>query len=205
MKRKNKKVTLEAVLPLFHGYYDSIFDVSDSWYEQEVEHLTEEEGVTLEEAQEELDTVANYPAARLATSQVIADAFETLFNDTYGTGIKVKFLELDSPRYYNFTTDRIICSITFDVRKIRKLIVEHIHAFKHVLEREFTSYDGFRSHYSNDVEDWDLNNIKNWDVNEVWALFEALCWEEDLTAYSLFSECDNKLDEGFSEAVYTPL
>jgi hypothetical protein len=89
--------------------------------------------------------------------------------------IAMKFESLQSPKEYNFTTDRIFCEIELDeVKRIRAATDEK--AFRDKIRERFTSCDGFISSYSNDLDEWD--EIETWDHNEVGTLIEAYVEQE---------------------------
>jgi len=105
---------------------------------------------------------ANYAAAYAAA---MADEFK----------IAMTFESLKSPSEYNFTTDVIYCEISLDeVRRLRAETSEK--AFRDKIRERFTSYDGFISFYSNDLDEWD--EIETWDHNEVGTLIEAYVEQE---------------------------
>lgn len=80
-----------------------------------------------------------------------AKAYTEEFGELFG--LDLKFVELSSPAFYNFSTDRIFASIPKEqLDKLRKDVEAHEKWAECVKER-FTSYDGFWSNYSNDVKD----------------------------------------------------
>lgn len=89
--------------------------------------------------------------------------------------VGMSFESLQSPREYNFTTDRIFCHITDDA--IRAL---HARVPREDLDRVaremFTSRDGFASFYSPDVDTW--GDVCDWDHNQLSALLVALVGED---------------------------
>lgn len=77
------------------------------------------------------------------------------FTEQFGHhfGLDLKFIEMTSPREYNFQTDRIFASIpATQINKIRKE-VESYPEWPEVIRERYTSRDGFWSHYSNDHKD----------------------------------------------------
>lgn len=69
-----------------------------------------------------------------------------------------EFLELDSPCYYNYRTDRLIISCMVDLPKLRAYAFKtHLESFKTYLKDNFTSYDGFISFVPNSP-----NEFKSW-------------------------------------------
>lgn len=104
-------------------------------------------------------------------------------------GLKITFVEMTSPREYNFTTDRIFCSISQkEVRRIFKL-VDKVKLNKLIHDR-FTSYDGFISFYPNNLSEWP-KNILEWDINHVGTLVQ--CYIESHEEY--FEHCLESLLE----------
>ena len=100
--------------------------------------------------------------------------------------IAMKFESLQSPKEYNFTTDRIFCEIELDeVKRIRAATDEK--AFRDKIRERFTSCDGFISSYSNDLDEWD--EIETWDHNEVGTLIAAYI-EEQAPGFDMLAEYD---------------
>lgn len=89
----------------------------------------------------------DFKAAQLAITQ------KWLKNFNEKTGLNIKFHDIDSPREYNFTTDRVFGTIKKDeFQKIRDVV--SFDALKSVVERTFTSRDGFISFYTTDMDHW---------------------------------------------------
>jgi hypothetical protein len=94
-------------------------------------------------------------------------------------GIGLEFEEMSSPRYYNFSTDRLFAKIS------RKDLAKMLWAvkgkrLKEKVKQLFTSCSGFISSYSNDIKDW--GRIATWDHNQIGAVFSA--YVDKLEAYS---------------------
>ena len=87
------------------------------------------------------------------------------------------FLKLDSPREYNFGTDRIFCTIELsEVEKIYKLI--NAIALRDRVRELFTSRSGFISHYPNSLDEWP-KDLSQWDCNQVGTLIEVYSESEN--------------------------
>jgi hypothetical protein len=91
-----------------------------------------------------------------------------------------EFEKVESPKYYNFCTDRVFFHIAIHDENKFINAVKAISSFPKLNEivlRSFTSYDGFYSHYSNDVLDW-IDSINNrpleLDHNELETLLKAI-------------------------------
>lgn len=89
--------------------------------------------------------------------------------------IAMKFESLQSPKEYNFDTDRIFCEIELDeVKRIRAETNEK--ALRDKVRERFTSRSGFISFYSANLDEWD--EIETWDHNEVGTLIAAYVEQE---------------------------
>jgi hypothetical protein len=83
----------------------------------------------------------------------------------------VKFKKLDSPKYYNFETDRIFCEINIsEVNRLYKTVCKKV--LEDRIQERFTSRDGFISFYPNELAKWP-NKLEDWDINQVGTLIEA--------------------------------
>lgn len=90
--------------------------------------------------------------------------------------IGLKFESMESPRYYNFETDRIFANVSQKtVRELFKLSKTDNHStLAGILKNNCTSYDGFISHYSNKLTDWLEKPLLEWDANELRMLLLAV-------------------------------
>lgn len=81
-----------------------------------------------------------------------------------------EFAAMESPREYNFATDRIFVKVPRSTvaklwRKTDKATLDRI------VKERFTSYDGFISHYRNDWREW--GGLSEWDHNQLGTLLLA--------------------------------
>jgi hypothetical protein len=162
------KMTL-AVLP-FSGFYET-------WHNQVIDDTIEQmfsdsaTGThTFDGLVYRVQTTANYRAIFEAYAKDYVESFDL----AYPCGIT--FESLESPREYNFATDRIFVNIPV-VEALR--IYDEIDEPKlaaHIQER-CTSRSGFISNYSNDLEDWGTPDT--WDYNQLGVLLHV--WVENQT------------------------
>jgi hypothetical protein len=111
------------------------------------------------------------------------------------------FEEMTSPRFYNFETDRLFCTIS--ARTVKTLFrmskaENHTRLGAEIKER-CTSYDGFHSFYPNDLQTWLTKPLAEWDENELGTLLRALLPDDDndFMQYVLDGEtASNAHDEG---------
>lgn len=151
--------TIEFNIPYFAGFYYSVLDLGEILDGQigddENHHLMTEqqyESINWEKTNKEV-----------ATNWV--EAFNETFKDALNEyGISIKFIEVDSPKYYNYTTDKAVCEATFDKWKlISKLLVDvnnDLEFFENLLIERHKSLSGFISFYDHNVDTWVNEYIK---------------------------------------------
>ncbi len=164
LRRENIMTNLLAVLP-FSGFYGS-------WHDDEMNQ-------TLEQAFSDHATGCNindaliirahdavsWPHAFKSYARLYSDAFRDEFDIP-----SLEFESLQSPREYNFETDRIFVHVSRDdIASIWKGLNRDI--FKHVCTERFTHRSGFVSFYEPDWKAW--GKLSAWDHNQLGALLEA--------------------------------
>jgi len=111
---------------------------------------------------------------------------------------------LDSPREYNFRTDRISFQITYDDTKLEDFVFNQMKDdFNQYLHEHWSSYDGFVSFVPNNIEDFLeeyyedpeplLDIILEWYIR----VYADLNWvEEEVagTAFERLAECTAPVD-----------
>lgn len=91
--------------------------------------------------------------------------------------IRMTFESMDSPREYNFSTDRIYGEIPLKVMReiFRRSKAEGHATLAGIIARRFTSRSGFMSFYPSDLAEWlaKAGPLAEWDHNELGTLFLA--------------------------------
>jgi hypothetical protein len=159
----------------FSGFYETYnAAIFDDWLEYELEVLQQDYKVPaekLEDAGEMFADGVEWAGCFNAYAVEYVDYFARKFK------LGLKFDSLESPREYNFTTDRIFCSLSVDeAKRIYSLVDKEILA--KVLASHFTSRDGFISFYSSEIEALP-EHIDAWDCNQLGCLIEAYCLQEE--------------------------
>ena len=165
---------IETGIP-FCGFYCSIYDSEfDRAGQNLAEYLEGEIGASAEAIAEELWSIAQWDSARDEVSRLHIEVFLEKFSDLVGIDILTghKFAALQSPKYYNFSTDRIFARIDFEAVQQLFDVVQHA-TLEAVIKSRFTSYDGFISHYSNQLDAWLDKPLAEWDSNEIETLLQA--------------------------------
>ena len=140
---------IETYLPIFPGFYGSIFEFDRE--EDEIDHFSLETGRELTYEDIEWD----YDEFHQRVSEACVDAIEAELKSE-GFDITINFQKLVSPKYYNFSNDSIDIELELSTEVFDSLI-EYLKAnldeFEEYLTR-YKSYDGFMSSYSYDSADW---------------------------------------------------
>lgn len=144
-----KNLVNEIFLPSFQGFYESIW--TPDWETISTDH--EERGITLTDDWG-IDEQYYTDLAREYVSYL-----QEVYRNELGVEITLEFTELVRPREYNFTTDKIYCKLYCDnvnkfTERINTLIAENYDAVGKYIKENHSSYDGFISFMSADVNDW---------------------------------------------------
>ncbi len=177
-----KLIKVESYLPIFQGFYNSIFDAVDTDCEDGNEDNTQE-----------WDYREYY-------SRIAKHLVGFIGGELKAFGVSVKFTELHNPKEYNFNNDIIFVDYTISLENVGKLndyLIEHMDAFKLYLKRRYSSYDGFRSYHSTNAEEW-LSILNQDDVtlleHKLGSMFHFyLENEDDMDMDTLYESC---LDSG---------
>jgi hypothetical protein len=121
---------------------------------------------------------------RKAYAKEYAEQFSREFD------IPLEFDSMESPKYYNFTTDRIFCRVPLEVC-IRLESELPDNALADQARDMFTSRDGFSSFYSPDIDEW--GDIAEWDHNQIGCLIEAYVLHQnpDFDQYAEYALMDD--------------
>lgn len=198
MKPETKMI--ETAIP-FPGFYESWYDhAMDREIESDAEHFAQEWGIDVSKVAEALWRHADWSDARDKVARLHCEKWLAAFEDETGIEIEAhEFAAMQSPREYNFATDRVFVAIPFKV--IYKAFDQckgndGFVTLQKVIKERFTSYDGFMSFYSNDLDEWLEKQLEQWDHNEVETLLIAtLALHTDVKDFQQAVE-DSVLDYG---------
>jgi hypothetical protein len=105
----------------------------------------------------------------------------------------LKFLELDSPNFYNYETDRILAEI--ELPELQQIMAKtDITVLQRIAKQRHTSRDGFISFYSPNIAEWPV--FEEWDENQLCTLL--LAYYETVTGEEWDSDEELTLVEDFS-------
>lgn len=131
---------------LFPGFYESCLYNNDMLYD-----MTE-----YDEEGREWDFVEpnGYMDYEIAVCKAcVEDIMDLMENNDAITEMKWK--EMNSPQYYNFTTDKLVCELEVDMDKIKEWCYKTKRKeFAEYLKDNFTSCDGFISFVPNNIAEF---------------------------------------------------
>ena len=157
-----KTIQLEINFPLFEGFYNSYLDLSENI------GVGEDESYSMTE--EQFDNI-DWSKTNENVSKFYLNYFKDELKDFFNEIgiINLDFVKVDSSKYYNYSTDKLVCNIQIDknvfVHELRKY---NFDIWEQFLKDNFTSCDGFISFYPNTTIEWDeLINEKIEDDNVI--------------------------------------
>ena len=167
-----------AMLPGFTGFYNTSLGEPDVYGE-----LDYVNGLRLEKHLEPLDNdndlEYNYAEYFLQMSKVCTDSVCEFLQGLEIVN-SIKFLGLVSPKYYNYSNDKIECDIDYNKRNLVKYLNEYNKDFDKYLHENCSSYSGFISFYANNLREWKFktNNFVNLDSAEITIILNFILYNE---------------------------
>lgn len=143
-------------LPFFPGFYESDLENSDTSYwaiKEELEYYQNECDTPCKELTED-DLDFDYEKYREDVRGAWVDAWKDRAPEIV---LSVDNVTMTSPRYYNFDTDRVYADVELAdnwMDEMRHFIASNYDWLQERIHKDWTSYDGFCSFMSNDVDEW---------------------------------------------------
>lgn len=144
---------IESYLPIFPGFYNSIFQFDNE--ECEIEYYNEQNNTDLEWGDFDWD----YEEYQERMAKNCVNSIEQELKDF---NIKIEYQKLVSPREYNFTNDSI--NVEYEIEnldQIKTYLKDNFTEFEQYLKDRYTSGPGFTSFYSTDGYMWLHNYLKD--------------------------------------------
>lgn len=162
--------TLEINLPYFPGFYHSALDLSEYFEVSEDENCRDF-------SPEEFEKIDWHKTNNNVGMWYLENFVEETEQVLKYFGINLNFVKIDSPKYYNYSTDKLVCKVTFDKSKVIQKLFKRIESdesnyWGQFIKDKFTSYSGFCSSYSNDPEIWESELLDTMDTDNV--VFETV-------------------------------
>ena len=131
----------------FAGFYDSIWSPEDDIYYECVE----------ENLEEDVDFTFDYKQYQNDICEAYTEAWELWMQEFISDDIELEFLEVHSPRFYNYENDSCCVKIRLTQTAEDAIIAkigEHHNQLAKWIKKNHTNYDGFSSNLSNDIDQW---------------------------------------------------
>ena len=192
------KVNIE--LPFFPGFYESDLENSDTSYwaiKEELDYYQNDCEKPCKELTED-DFDFDYKGYEEEVRNAWVDGFRERMPEMV---LSLENVEMTSPRYYNFETDKLWADIELKdgwEDDVRAFMSENADWLRKRIEDDWTSYDGFMSFMSNNFdnlahdEDEDYWGDKSW----YWHLFSGKsdrfeCYISVIIGYMIYRENEN--------------
>lgn len=136
-----------GILQSFVGFYDSIWEPDTEIY-YECERTGQEEDV---------DFTFDYKQYQNDICKAYTEVWELWMQEFISEDIELEFVEVRSPRYYNFENDSCRVKIRLTQAAEDAIIAKigkHRAQIAKWIKENHTSYDGFISNLSNDIDQW---------------------------------------------------
>lgn len=170
---------IKSFLPVFTGFYGTIFEPDEEVFIED-DHTYDDYNFFYKEYYEEM-------------AKACVNAVENRLNTDLGFKIKIKYENVYSPREYNFTNDSIKCTFVLSKKTIKELyqyLNEHKEAFENFIKDGFTSYSGFYSFYSNDVNVWLNPKVLDFsDAVVCGSILDFILLNDDFDQHELYEKC----------------
>ena len=150
---------LSLEVPSFTGFYQGIWDQGENeWLETHEMKYGEYEDF---ESLQLIDYWGFGPDYRGKVAKLFADDYADIIKNCLGVPMEYVGCYVDSPKEYNFRTDRIYAVFEvpdYDalIKRLNELgsLPEHSTELASIIKKHHTSCDGFISFMSNDIEEW---------------------------------------------------
>ena len=153
----------KTYLPMFQGFYGTFFEIDYECFFQDLDEQASDSNIKITQemrdtfCESELDTEI-YKEYQASIVNASCSMVSNVLTENHIIE-NLKFEKLVSPRFYNYSNDSINIEVEFsekNIANIERIIKENFKDWELWLEQHFTSYDGFHSFYSNDVNKWDI-------------------------------------------------
>lgn len=164
----------------FSGFYESLHD---SAFDYALESIFSDRDTGCHINEPLMWKAHDYIDWRMAHELYAKEYAESLAHE-FGID-SLKFESLSSPKEYNFTTDRIFCTIEY-ADLCRLMAGFDLKAFAAYVREKFTSRDGFISFYDADLSAW--GKVETWDHNQCGTALEFYAMQQNAGEFEHYQE-----------------
>jgi hypothetical protein len=182
---------IETYLPLFSGFYNTIWNDSEDWDYEFFECVEIPENLKKYDLQDVSDEALYSVNHQEREKDVVLSICETL--PKFCPLIKsIELEEVISPREYNFYNDSADVIIDVDMKSLQKWIDENEDFLDRYFKKRYTSYDGFWSRYPDSYGGWDMetDQFTNLDGHYLGSILEAWFIQNKITELDIYYDVD---------------
>lgn len=174
--------TFETFLPLFTGFYNTLFEPDlDSYFDSE----------DIDDNKERDYIYGRFDNTKYETdmSLFMCDAIQNAIDTHLGLECEITLQEVIKPSYYNYRNDSVNIEIKIDIKKLLDLVNKNYEVISENVKNDYKSYDGFIPSYKNNLDIWikEINENENLD-HYIGALLGYLLNIKEYDRYSLYHD-----------------
>ena len=177
----------ETYLPLFSGFYGSIWELDLHYIDEEISQARQDKGLFSDYNVDDLKI--DYESFENDVVQNFAQALQENLSE-YNLIKSIDVQKIVHPAAYNFKNDSVDVAIEFYQENLSDFIYSRHESFCAYLKSRYTSRDGFISWYSNDFETWqsDTKHFSDFSKNGhiLGAILDFVCQELKIEEFSLY-------------------
>jgi len=140
---------VKTYLPVFSGFYGTIWQFDYDGIEDFINQERKDKGLFSEIDFNDLKI--DNTSYKSDIVKGFAEALQEGLSDFISN---IELESIISPKEYNFSNDSADVIIDINESAIKDYLINNILAFKSYLKSKYTSYDGFMSSYSNELDIW---------------------------------------------------
>ena len=185
------KTSIETYLPIFPGFYGTIFEPDTLYETDRINELREDKGL---EGITDCEIEFDYKEYERATAMECIGWAERELK-TITPSIEISFQKVVNPREYNFRNDSINVEIKLDKTELLTYLKAEREQFNPWLKDRYTSVSGFISSHSIFADEWiqALVNEDNKIGHKLGAMLEFLLTNEDLSYEDMYYDCTESI------------
>lgn len=197
-------------LTVFEGFYESnLFSSVTEYYLNEL--MQDEEHFEIYEI-----TGDNYENYKEEVCELHADSLQECIADDNlynGTNIvkSIKFHNMTSPRFYNFTTDKLQLIVDFNLTKLKKYCFNTNNIdFNFYLNKKYSSYSGYISFVDNNIKDF-INTYNTDDtkrdmyIGVMLEYYFIRCIFDNAMCIEIYNDNMYDVDTSYKQRIYEQL
>lgn len=180
---------IETYLPVFSGFYNTLFD-DDNLIDtlESINNERENKGLKLLDNTEDFEV--NWKQLHTNVAKLCCEWVQQELN-SLGFNTNVVFQALIDGKCYQYS-DSINIEIELDTTPFFEYLSENKKEFSKSLKKHYTGYDGFIPSHSNDVNDWSVDYIIEKSGHRIGSCLDFILNNEDddaeLEMYSYVQE-----------------